>query len=141
MIDQRFAVSVHIMTVLAYHQTHHQDDLMTSELLAGSIGTNPTVIRRLISKLVDAGLLESFKGKTGGVKLAKTAKEISVKDIYLAISDKRLIACSDKTPLEDCKVSCSMGKIFESVIEGVEKSSQSYLASIRLSDLAAKVSK
>lgn len=137
MIDQRFAVSVHIMTVLAYHP----ETLMTSEQLAGSIGTNPTVVRRLLSKLVEADLVESFKGKAGGVKLGKTAKEINLKDIYLAISDKQLIACPDKVPLDECKVSCSISKIFGSIADGVEKSSMTYLAGIRLSEVAAKVSR
>ncbi|MEN0057701.1 MAG: Rrf2 family transcriptional regulator [Bdellovibrio sp.] len=137
MIDQRFAVSVHIMTVLAFHK----GELMTSEQLAASIGTNPTVIRRLSSKLVEAGLVSSFKGKSGGICLAKSAREISLKDIYKAIGDKRLIACPEKEPFKQCEVSCSMGEIFDEVVEGLEKQSMSYLAGIRLADVAAKVAR
>lgn len=114
---------------------------MTSEQLADGIGTNPTVIRRLLSKLVEAGLVESFKGKAGGVKLAKTPKEISLKEIYKAIGDKRLIACPDREPKKSCEVSCSMGKIFEEVVTGLEKNSMAYLSGIRLSDMTAKVSR
>ncbi|WP_374001473.1 Rrf2 family transcriptional regulator [Bdellovibrio bacteriovorus] len=137
MVDQRFSVSVHIMTALAYHK----GELMTSEELASGIRTNPTVIRRLISKLVEAGLLSSFKGKSGGVKLAKTPKEISLKDVYIAISEKRLIATPDKDPNKNCVVSCSMKKLMCEVVDGMETNSMQYLQSIRLSDLTSRISK
>lgn len=135
MVDQRFAVSVHIMTALAFHA----GELMTSEKLAAGVRTNPTVIRRLLSKLVEAGLLESFKGKTGGVRLAKPASDISLKDIYTAISDKNLINTPDKAPMKKCPVSCNMGKIMDEVVEGIEDNSLNYLQGIRLSQLTAKI--
>ncbi|WP_415062893.1 RrF2 family transcriptional regulator [Bdellovibrio sp.] len=135
MVDQRFSVSVHVMTALAFHK----GELMTSEQLAASIRTNPTVIRRLLSKLVDAGLLESFKGKAGGVRLAKSAKEISLRDIYLAVCDKKLIATPCKEPVKQCVVSCNMGKLLDEVVEGIEANSMDYLAGIRLSDLTSKI--
>lgn len=112
---------------------------MTSEELASSIRTNPTVIRRLIAKLVDAGLLESFKGKAGGVKLARPAKEISLKDIYSAVLEKRLIASRTKEPQKGCPVSCAMGKLMHEVIDGIEDNSMKYMSSIRLSELSNKV--
>lgn len=135
MLDQRFAASVHIMTLMAYHQ----GDLVTSEYLASSIRTNPTVVRRLLSKLVEAGLIESFKGKAGGVRMAKPAKEISLKDIYKAVSNKALINCRENEPEKQCAVSCSMKEIFSEVATGLETSSMNYLAKIKLSDLASKV--
>jgi Rrf2 family protein len=135
MVDQRFSVSVHIMTSLAFNK----GELMTSEELASSIRTNPTVIRRLIAKLVEAGLLASFKGKSGGVKLARPAKEISLRDIYTAVLEKRLIANRDKEPQKACPVSCAMGKLMHEVIDGIEDNSLKYMSSIRLSELSNKV--
>ncbi|WP_413613213.1 RrF2 family transcriptional regulator [Bdellovibrio sp. HCB-110] len=135
MVDQRFSVSVHIMTALAFHK----GELMTSEQLAESIRTNPTVIRRLVAKLVEAGLLESFKGKAGGVRLSKTAKEISLRDIYTAVCDKKLIATPDKEPSKQCLVSCNMGKLLDEVVNGIETNSMNYLSNIRLSELTSKI--
>ncbi|MNK88398.1 putative HTH-type transcriptional regulator YwnA [compost metagenome] len=112
---------------------------MTSEELASSIRTNPTVIRRLIAKLVEAGLLSSFKGKAGGVKLARPAKEISLRDIYSAVLEKRLIANRNKEPQKGCPVSCAMGKLMHEVIDGIEDNSMKYMSNIRLSELSNKV--
>lgn len=135
MLDQRFAASVHIMTLMAYHQ----DELLTSEYLAKSIRTNPTVVRRLLAKLVEAGLIESFKGKSGGVRMAKSAKDVSLKDIYKAVTNKSLINCRDKEPQKLCAVSCAFKKIFGEVADGLENSSMVYLSKIKLADLTAKV--
>lgn len=137
MVDQRFSVSVHIMTAIAYEK----GELVTSEELAAGIRTNPTVVRRLISKLVEAGLLNSFKGKTGGVRLAKPAKEVTLRDIYSAIADKKLMATPDKEPFKNCVVSCSMKKLLCEVADGIENNSLTYLESIRLSDLLAKIAR
>lgn len=135
MLDQRFPASVHIMTLLAYHH----GERMTSDYLAKSIRTNPTVVRRLLSKLVEAKLVNSFKGKAGGVKIARNAGEITLKDIYVAVSDKKLMCLSDKEPQRHCAVSCAMKKLMNDVTEGVEEQSLQYLAKIRLSSLLAKI--
>jgi Rrf2 family protein len=137
MNDQRFSVAIHIMTILAYHK----GEKMTSELLAESVRTNPTVVRRILSKLAEAGLLDTFKGKSGGVLLAKSPKEVSLKDIYLATTDKKLLCTSDKEPMKNCQVSCDMKEIMSDVIDGFEEHSMGYLGKIRLSDITSKVAK
>lgn len=135
MLDQKFAASVHIMTLLAAHS----EELQTSEVLAGYIRTNPTVVRRLLAKMVEAKLVDSFKGKSGGVRLAKTPNQISLKDIYKAVSEKNLLNCRDVETSKACKVSCSMKEIFEGVADGLENNSMAYLSKIKLSDILAKV--
>jgi len=112
---------------------------MTSEQLASSIRTNPTVVRRLLAKLSEAGLLESYKGKSGGVKISKNAKSISLKDIYTAVSGKQLINTHDKEPHKQCAVSCSMKEILCGFAKGFETNSMNYLSKIKLSDFISKV--
>ena len=112
---------------------------MTSETLAAGIRTNPTVVRRLLAKLVEAGLVESFKGKSGGVKISKNAKTISLKDIYGAVSGKNLINTPDKEPHKSCAVSCSMKEILCGFAKGFESNSMNYLSKIKLSDFISKV--
>jgi Predicted transcriptional regulator len=135
MVDERFSVSVHILTILAYRK----EELLTSDYLAKSIRTNPTVVRRLVSKMVEAGLLDSFKGKAGGVRLSKTAKEISLKDVYKAVSGKQLIPVREKDPLKSCAVSCSMIELLDGIAQGLECQSMKYLDSISINDLTQKV--
>jgi Rrf2 family protein len=137
MVDTRFPVSVHIMVSLAYHY----DELMNSEQLASVVKTNPTFIRKLVSRLVEAGLIESFRGKGGGIKIAKSPADISLKDIYLASLEEKPLLCAPKKPItKACPVSCSMNDILCKVIEGMEITTQNYLSSMTLQDLLEQVS-
>lgn len=138
MVDQRFSTSVHIMASLAFHRCQ-EGRLMTSDELAQGIRTNATVVRRLIARLTSAHLLKSYKGKTGGVELAREPKDISLKDIYLAAHDKTLLNAPEKSPKKNCPVSCSMGKLMKTVVDGVENNSLDYLAGIALSDLVCQI--
>lgn len=136
MVDTRFSVSLQIMVTLAYHS----EELMKSEVLAKILKTNPTFIRKLVSRLVEAELVESFRGKGGGIKMAKGASNISLKDIYLAATDdKPLISAHKKPPVKACPVSCSMDSIFCDIAAGIENSTQTYLSNKYLSDLLKKV--
>ena len=114
---------------------------MTSEQLAKSVRTNPTVVRRLLSRLVEAGLLESFKGKSGGVKITKDPREINLREIYCAVSGKKFLNASEKEPDKKCAVSCSIGGLLNNVIEGLECQSLKYLSTITICDLRKQVNK
>lgn len=135
MVDTRFSTSVHIMTALACAK----DCLVTSPTLAHSVRTSPIVVRRLVSKLVEHGLVKSFRGKTGGIELARGADQITLRDIYEATTDKPLLAVSEKPAQKSCVVSCAMGKILDDVVMGLENRSLEYLQGIKLSELAERV--
>lgn len=136
MVDTRFSVSLQIMVTLAYNS----DELVNSDYLAKILKTNPTFIRKLVSRLVEANLIESFRGKGGGIKIAQAPQSISLKEIYLAsTNDKPLISSHKKPVLKSCPVSCSMDSIFCDIADGIENSTQSYLSNKYLSDLVKKV--
>lgn len=136
MVDTRFSVSVQIMMTLA----HHSDELMNSDGLAKVFKTNPTFIRKLVSNLVEAELIESFRGKGGGIRIAKPPQDISLKDIYLAATEhKRLISVHKKPVQKACLVSCCIEDVLNDIVCGIENTTQSYLAKKTLNDLMKKV--
>lgn len=138
MIDQRFSTAVHIMTVLAFQECEN-GRLYTSDLVAKSLRTNATVVRRLVSRLVEAGLVKSYKGKSGGIELGKCPNEISLRCIYEAVAERNLISKPDRKALKACAVSCSMATLMGEVIEGVETNSKKYLEGISLKSLSKRV--
>ncbi|HVW76902.1 MAG TPA: Rrf2 family transcriptional regulator [Alloacidobacterium sp.] len=81
-INTRFATGVHALLLLAVEP----DVLQTSEDVARKLNTNPVVIRRVFSLLQHAEIVESLKGPSGGSRLARSAKEISLADIYRALN-------------------------------------------------------
>lgn len=138
MVDNRFSLSVQIMMSLAYHN----DELMNSDSLAKTLKTNATFIRKLVSKLVDAELIQSYRGKGGGIKLKRAPADISLKDIYLAATDEKpLISCHKKPVIKACPISCCIENVLDDIVGGIESSTQSYLAKKTLCSLMKQVSK
>ncbi len=79
-INTRFTVAIHMLTLIELNKTQPS----TSELIAISVGTNPVVIRQLMSSLKKAGLIEVQSGIPGS-KLAKPQDEITLLDVYRAV--------------------------------------------------------
>lgn len=86
-LNTRFATSIHALLVLAVepHKLH------TSEEIAGELHTNPVVVRRIFTQLLQAGLVVSQKGPSGGSRLAHSAKDITLRDIYRAVHPQGLL--------------------------------------------------
>jgi len=80
-ISSRFTVALHIFTCV---DTFKDEYKITSDFLAGSINTNPVIIRKILTQLKNAGLITVARG-TGGIELTRPLKEITFYDIYEAI--------------------------------------------------------
>ena len=63
----RFAVAVHTLTLIL----QGQGEPVTSEAIAGSVNTNPVVIRRVLGALRGADLVLSQGGNGGGWRLTR----------------------------------------------------------------------
>lgn len=137
MVDTRFPVSLHIMTGLA----HRHPDLVSSEQLAVSIKTNPSFIRKLVVNLTAAGLVESVRGKSGGLRLSRKAKDITLDQIYRAVMGSALLAVPDKTPNKGCEISCGMSDVYCEISQEIETNALKQLAKRNLQDVLNQVRK
>ncbi len=106
-------MAVHILTLLAMAG----DDNVKSEYIARSVNTNAVVIRRVLGQLNQAGLVVSHTGAFGGTRLAKLPSEISLCEIYKAVSCGEVFALHAKSPNQDCPV----GKNIEAVLCNLQK--------------------
>ncbi|MDY6037682.1 MAG: Rrf2 family transcriptional regulator [Eubacterium sp.] len=80
-ISSRFTVALHIFTCV---DTFKDDYKITSDFLAGSINTNPVIIRKILTQLKSAGLITVARG-TGGITPTRPLEEITFYDVYEAI--------------------------------------------------------
>jgi len=85
--NSRLSLALHTLGHMAGDPTQMQ----TSADIAEHAGTNPVVVRRVLGKLREAGLLESEKGHAGGWRLARLPSQITLADVYLAL-DESLVA-------------------------------------------------
>ena len=98
--NTRFTVAIHTLTVLA--QGHAEP--VTSEYIAGSVNTNPVVIRRVLGALRRARLVESQGGNGGGWRLVANPTAISLADVYRAVDGEPIFPLHHRTPNPNCPV-------------------------------------
>lgn len=111
--NSQFAMAIHILTMLA----RSGDVNVKSECIAASVNTNAVVIRRLLGQLSAAKLVISQTGAFGGTRLARCPNEISLCEIYKAVSCGEVFALHAKSPSQDCPV----GKNIEAVLCNLQK--------------------
>lgn len=108
--NTKLSVAIHTLALLALKE----GESLTSQRIAKSVDTNPVVIRRILCALHEAGLVHCCVGKSGGAKLAKSPKNVTLLDVYRAIDDEPLFAQHSEN--KSCGVSCclkrELGRVF-----------------------------
>ncbi|TLV02997.1 Rrf2 family transcriptional regulator [Dyadobacter luticola] len=126
----RFAISVHILTLL----TFSEDEWTPSEHLAGSININPVLVRKELANLRARGLVISKEGKAGGSKLAKPAEQIFMSDVYESVRQKELLGKAANSPNPDCEVGQKINEHLDFLNDRAEQTMIASLSSISLRD-------
>jgi len=85
-ISVKCSSAVHILLMITVLSDSKK---ITSEFLASSVGCNPVDIRKLLSSLKKAGLIDIPRG-TGGATLKRAPKDITLLDIYSAVDSTSL---------------------------------------------------
>lgn len=80
-ISSRFTIAIHMFSCI---ETFGKDYKITSDFLASSINVNPVIIRKILSQLRNAGLVEVARG-TGGTTATRPIDQITFYDVYLAV--------------------------------------------------------
>ena len=97
------------------------------------------VIRRLVSQLRAAGLVESRRGAGAGWRLARPLAEITLLDVYTAIEPGPLFALHKATPNQGCPVGAGIRPAMERVYGGVEETLRRELAATTLAEVSRDV--
>ena len=120
-MDTKFSVALHILTMIS-----ESKEVLSSQILARSVGTNASYIRKVIALLKNAGLITSQQGRSG-YQLSKSPKEISLLEIYFATQEVDHISLFQihQHVNRDCPVGKyiegAMSPIFASVEEQLEE--------------------
>ncbi|WP_299847641.1 Rrf2 family transcriptional regulator [uncultured Roseovarius sp.] len=115
--NSRLSLALHTLS----HMAVDPDRVRTSSDIADHAGTNPVVVRRVLGRLREAGLLTSEKGYAGGWRLARAPESITLADIYLAL-DERLVASGENTDAPVCSVENALQKRVSGVLDEIEQS-------------------
>lgn len=128
-----FAVALHIMGFL----TARQGKPLSSDTLARSYGTNPVVIRRVLSKLQTADLISSQRGLGGGSVLAQDPAKVSLRQVYEAVNDEPEFLPRYRG--DGSEVAEVMGGYIERLSRKAEDALLSHLAGISIAEMDAEI--
>ena len=129
--SSRFAVAVHILAVLASARKKAH----ASEVIAASIRTNPSVVRRILGDLSRAGMTTSQLGKGGGAMLARGPKKISLFEVYHAVEQPMLVPMHRTTPSEACEIGRTIQPALQVFTSKAEQAFFDALSSYSLKDV------
>lgn len=132
-ISSRFTIGLHILTAIDMFQ---KDYKVTSDFLAGSIRTNPVVVRKILGQLKKAGLIHSSQG-VAGITMAKPLEEISFYDVYSAIEpveDGDLFRFHDD-PNPDCPVGRNIHGLLDGKLREIQSAMEEKMRGYTLADL------
>jgi len=131
----RFAVAVHTCALLGMEDGQP----LTSEWIAGSVNTNPVVIRRILSALAKAELVTSIRGSNGGSLLAKAPEHITLLDIQQAVDDDETPALHNQPPNQKCPVGRGIQPVLRRVLDRAEAAREAVLATTLLSEVIGSI--
>lgn len=114
--NSRLSLALHTLS----HMASEPDRVRTSAEIAQHAGTNPVVVRRVLGRLREAGLLTSEKGHAGGWKLALPPAQITLADAYLAL-DERMIASDQTEDAPHCSVEHALQERVSGILNEVEQ--------------------
>ena len=138
-ISSRFTIAIHMMTCM---ETFKEDYKITSDFLASSINVNPVIIRRILSQLKDAGLIEVKRG-TGGAAVTEPLEEITFFDVYRAVEciEENTLFHFHENPDPNCPVGRNIHNILDEKLLRVQEAMERELQSITMADVMEDMKK
>lgn len=130
-MNSRFSTAVHILTLLA----SAPDERLTSEMIAGSVGTNPVVIRRQLALLREADLVESRGARGGGWSLSRSPKDIRLSQVRAALGDEASFRMHKNEPSPQCVIGQNVKFALEGVYQNAERAVAESLERWTLEDM------
>ena len=118
MIDLRFATALQM--VLSVALADRNGLRCSSRILAESLATNPSFIRKLLVPLSRAGMIVTTIGKGGGLHLGRFSGEITLREIYQTVTAEKIFLSIRQYISCICPIIRSMKKLFSGILENIE---------------------
>lgn len=133
MLDYRFPTALQM--VLSVAMAEEQGKRSTSAILANGVEANPSLIRKLMVPLTREGIFVTTLGRTGSIHLARAPEHISLRDIYLAVTEeKKLLNSRPDVKKPCCIVSANVCWYFKEIANEAEQASLAVLAKHTIAD-------
>lgn len=131
-MNARFQIAIHILTLL----DKAEGELLSSDYIAGSLNTNPALVRKEISNLRNHGLIDSKEGKNGGYALGLPANKISLAYVFKTVRTTPILGASKNEPNPACPVGRQITQNITKLYEDVDVAILNKLETITLANFS-----
>lgn len=108
-MNGEFVIAVHGLVYL-----NHRQEVVSSEVLAQNVCTNPARIRKVMAKLKRAGIIETKSGISGGYLAGRELKRVNLGQVAAAVGS-HMVEPSWKSGRQDmkCMIASGMSEVME----------------------------
>lgn len=130
-----YAIAVHALVYL-----NHRNTLLSSDVIAKNVCTNPARIRKIMSMLKKAKIVATKEGLEGGYYILKPASEITLRDIGEAIQVEYVSASWKSGSHElSCLISSGMADIMDGIYDGLNDICKERLNRVTIADIDKQI--
>lgn len=135
-MNGEFTIAVHALIYLY----HHPNTVVSSDVLAKNVCTNPARIRKVMSKLKKSALVSTKEGNEGGYFSKESAENITLESILsaLGLPVMELKWHSGRDDL-NCFISSGMGAVMEGVYEELDTLCKNHLKEMTLAEISKRI--
>lgn len=129
-MDTKFSSAIHALILIAESETP-----MNSNQIAASVGTNPSYIRKLTTRLSKAGIIEGHPG-VSGFHLLQKPEQISLFAVYGAVMETNSLHLFDlhQNPDDACIVGRNIRPVLGRMFRDMEMDIENRLQGMTLAD-------
>src|SRR5688500_2380502 len=132
--DSRLSVALHALLHMS-----EMGRVLTSEMMAPMMSTNPVVVRRTMAGLRKAGIVHSEKGHGGGWSLTRELTSVTLGEVYDALGTSTLFSIGNRVESPGCVVEQAVNRALGKALSDAEALLLKQLRRISLADLAADI--
>lgn len=128
--DGRLSRMLHVLLHM-----EEQQRPMTSDEIAGMLGTNPALVRRTLAGLREGGYVVSERGHGGGWTLGRPLADMTLRDVYDAVGGPEVFALGLADDQPQCLVEQAVNTALRQALDEARTLLLRRFAEIRVSDL------
>lgn len=130
-MSSEFIVAVHGLVFL-----HHKGETLCSDKLAENICTNPVTVRRVMSTLGKAGIIDTKIGRTDGGYSFTKAGQVTLGDVAEALNASFVkLSWHSGDPDMNCQIASGMAGYMDGLYKDMDEACKKRLAQITIADV------
>ena len=134
-MDTKFSIAVHVLILIS-----ESTSPMTSDQMAGSVGTNASYIRKILSLLKKAEIIDGHRG-ISGYSLTVAPEQLTLLQIYQAVMKEQKIHLLDihQNSSDRCIVGRHIGPVLTGMFAEIEEAFARILSEKNLADCIEEI--